>query len=408
MSLIYSIWDMASPHDYLMSKLIMKKLLLFAIIAAATLPAYADLVGNGYYRVQNAFTKRYAYLLDNKGSWSVSSSTADVGALGLYSDPERIFSDPAGVFYVESAPQGNNYYDIMGQGTSIHGFMNEYVKIYADRKPYDGKNCYLISASVSGVTKYLGDQWNHPEDDEGMPSVDAKGDDRKWYFDPISADSEEYFGILPSITVEDAYYEPFFAGFPFSAYSEGMKFYYVADIDSRGGAIINEIEGTVPASTPVVVKCAQSSVSKNRLNIGGQGSGVSGNKLMGIYFDNPSVNHNNRTAFDKESMRVLGVSKNGKLAFVRGNYDYIPRNQAYLQLTDPQQYAVDEFLVLTEDQREEELGAVAVIASDATVDVYSLDGRLVKAGVARSEVRSLGKGMYLLRGEGATEKLIVR
>ena len=113
----------------------MKRLLLYAILAACALPTLADINGNGYYRVQNAFTKRYAYLLDNKGSWSISSSTADVGALGLYSNEERVFSDPSGVFYVESAPQGNNFYDIAGQGTSIHGFMNEYVNIAEDPKP---------------------------------------------------------------------------------------------------------------------------------------------------------------------------------------------------------------------------------------------------------------------------------
>lgn len=386
----------------------MKRILLYAMLAGFALPTMADIDGNGYYRVQNAFTKRYAYLLDNTGSWSVSSSTADVGALGLYSNPERVFFDPAGVFYVESASQGNNLYDIAGQGTSIHGFMNEYVKIAQDRKPYDGQNCYVIYATLSGVSRYLGDLWNHPEDDEGMPSADAKGDDRKWYFDRIEADSEYYFGVMPTVKAEGKEYAPYFTGFPYSAYANGMKFYVVKDIDARGGAIIEEVQGTVPTATPVIIECAGATPSDNRLNIGGSASAVSGNMLKGVYFNNPSKIHNNQTPFDKETMRVLGAGKDGRLAFVKADYSYIPRNEAYLQLTDPEQYGIEEFLVLTEEERETELNAVAVIPVDAEVDVYGLDGRIVKSGIAKNEVSSLGKGLYLLRGAGVTEKYIVR
>ncbi len=119
--------------------------------------------------------------------------------------------------------------------------------------------------------------------------------------------------------------------------------------------------------------------------------------LKGVYFDNPLNNkHYNRTAFDKETMRVLGVAQDGRVAFVRGNYEFIPRNQAYLQLTDPAQYGTDEFILMTSEQRDAEFAAVAVLPVSASVDVYSLDGRLLKSGVAKSEVSSLGKGLYIL------------
>ena len=50
------------------------------------MPLFADLNGNGYYRVQSAYTKRYAYLTDNKGSYNIPTTSADVGALELFID----------------------------------------------------------------------------------------------------------------------------------------------------------------------------------------------------------------------------------------------------------------------------------------------------------------------------------
>lgn len=387
----------------------MKKLLLYVLTALFALPAMADIIGDGFYRVQNAYTKRYAYLTDNKGSYSIATSTADVGALELFYNPERVISDPASVFYLEMAPVGKGYYDIHGQGTSIYTFMGDYLSIYEDRKPYDGLTTYSVYASKSGIVKYLGDIWDHPDEDEGLASVDAKGDATRWLFHPINANSEQYFGVEPQLTVGDKNYTPMYADFPFNAASEGIKFYTISEIDSRGAAIIHEVNGTVPASTPVIIECTGSVPFENRLNIGGTADEVGVNNLKGVYFDNPLTNrHYNRTPFDKETMRVLGVSSDGRLAFVRGDYEFIPRNQAYLQLTDPKQYSVDEFLVLTDEQRNEEFNAVSIITADASVDVYSLDGRLVKSGISKNDVSSLGKGMYILKSAEASEKLIVR
>ncbi len=384
----------------------MKRFLLFAIISFLALPIFADINGEGYYRVRNAFTKRYAYLLDNKGSYDVPTTTADVAALELYADTKRVLSDPSTVFFID--PQGNDYYDICGQGTSVHGFLNIYLTIIKDRKEYDETTTYSVYASQGGLVKYLGDIWNDLSDNQGMASVDAKGDARRWNFIPIEANGDEYFGVAPTIEVGDKHYAPFFAAFPFSAYSQGVKFYTICEIDSRGAAIVREVEGTVPPSTPVIIECNSNDVSDNRLNIGGTADKVADNYLKGVYFNNPLDFHYNRLPFDKESMRVLGVGKDGRLSFVKADYDFVPRNIAYLQLTDPSQYDTEEFLVLTAEQRENEYDAVEVVASDVCVDVYSLDGRILKSSISKSDVPSLGKGLYILKSADKSEKLIVR
>lgn len=386
----------------------MKKLLLYAITLAVAFPALAELEGNGYYRVQNAYTKRYCYLRDNRGSYDKVTTTADVAALHLYKGLDRAISDPSSVFYVSKAPTGEYKYDIAGQGTSIHSFMDMYLDIRPDRKPYDGIPCYNIYATDSGVVRYLGDVRGDMNNEKGMASVDAIGDDRKWYFDPLNAETDQYFGILPTVEANDRYYYPLYAAFPFSAYSEGVKFYVIDKIDARGAAVLKEITGTVPASTPVIVECSSPYVWGNKLNVGGTAvSGVaSGNLLKGVYFDNSSVTHYNRTAYNKQTMRLLGV-KDGHLAFVEGNIDFLPANQAYLQLTAVDQYATQDFVVMTPEQYDETM-AVSVIPVSSTVDVYGLDGCLVKSGILKEDVPSLGKGLYILRSGNITEKLIVR
>ena len=320
------------------------------MIAMSAASSYADLNGDGYYRVQNAVTKRYAYLLDDKGYFDPKTTSADVNALQLYSGFLKASSDPSSIFYITKVPDAKYDYNVAGQGTSIYDFLTTYLKII-DGKQYEGRKSYYAYASKSGFTKYLGDLRVDNDTEMGFPSVDAKGDNRLWYIDAlVNSSSDSYFGIAPTVTAGGKYYYPFFAGFPYSAYSAGVKFYFVSRIDAElGVAVIKEVSGVVPAGTPVIVECSNPLAADNKLNIGGwsDGSAVAGNMLKGVYFDNDTKTHYNRTAYDKSSMRSL-ASVDGKLMFVTGNYDFIPRNEAYLQLTTAEQKAVGSYQVMTE------------------------------------------------------------
>lgn len=386
----------------------MKKFLLFFLSGLFSLSAIADLNGNDYYRVQNALTKRYAYLFDNRGKIDTVATTADVQALQLFSGYLRASSDPSSIFYISNA--GGINYDIAGQGTSVHGFLKEYLKIMT-AKNYDGGQSYYIYATNSGVTKYLGDIDVNLDVEHGLASAEATKDTRLWYFHPVDASSDDsWFGIAPTLTAGGKYYHPLYAGFPFSAYSEGLKFYYVSQIDARNKvAVLKEIEGTVPAGKAVIVECSNPLATGNRLNIGISGSvaNLDDNKLSGVYFDNDTYRaHYNRTPYDKQTMRLLKVV-NGKLTFTVGDEEFLPRNQAYLQLTAADQYPVADYTLMSEAEYDEIVAAVEAIPATSLVDVYSLDGRLVKAGIAKSEVNSLGKGLYILKANGISEKLIL-
>ena len=81
-------------------------------------------------------------------------------------------------------------------------------------------------------------------------------------------DETNYFGLNPSVTVGSSYYAPFYADFGFTV-PTGMEVYYISQIhDSEGKACLKLIDtGTIPAQTPVIVKCISSTVSDNRLNL---------------------------------------------------------------------------------------------------------------------------------------------
>lgn len=312
--------------------------------------AMAELNGDGYYRVQNALTKRYAYLMDNRGSFDPQTTSADVQALHLYSGFVRASSDPASVFYLNNV--NGSSYNIAGQGTSLYGFLGEYLKIIKG-KSIDGIQSYYAYASKSGFTKYLGDIRSDLSSERGNPSVDAKGDDRLWYIDAISNTGDNnYFGIAPTLTAGGKYYYPFYAGFPFAAYSSDMNFYVVSRIEPEFGVVvISRLSGNVPASTPVIVECANPLATDNRLTIGPSGSNASvpSNYLRGVYFDNDMKTHYNRTPYDKNTMRSLAV-ENGKLVFSKGDYEFCPRNQAYLLLPNAAACAVDTYQIMTDSE----------------------------------------------------------
>ena len=392
----------------------MKRYLLFFFATVACLSAFAELGGNGYYRVQNALTKRYAFLFDNKGRIDDKTTTADVQALQLFSGFLRASSDPSSIFYVESAQNAGqgSYYDIAGQGTSVHGFLNEYVKIIKG-KTYDNQQAYYAYVMRSGVAKYLGDRQPDVSIEHGLATADGEKDMRLWYIHPVDASSDDsYFGIAPTLTAGGKYYYPLYADFPYSAYSEGVKFYYVAKVDHRVGiAVLKEVEGTVPAGKAVIVECSTPLATSNRLNVGASGNmaDLTDSKLAGVYFDNdvkPTNFHYNRTPYDKQTMRTLGVV-DGKLSFVVGNEEFLPRNQAYLQLSDEKQYKVANYTLMSEEEYAEATLSVDVLPVDATVDVYSLDGRLISSGISKADVHSLGKGLYIIRGNGISEKMAV-
>ena len=335
------------------------KLLLLATVC--TLSAHAQLNGDGYYRAQSTEQGRYIRIIDNRGSINMQTTEADMEALRTRAGFDNVVSDPATIIYIKKMSSG---YDFQSQGTGSYSIISHEVNILDLHN-----NKYRCYASKGGMTKYLGDQIidydivpylseevkeDYLNNGHLVTNISPSKDGGKWLnwnINPVKNEEGFYFGLKPNVVASDGYYQTFYAAFPFTFLSEGMSAWYVSKInEATGKVIISEVTGGVPTSTPVIIKCASQSAADNKLNVGASTSGTAnGNLLTGVYFCNPDAGptHTNVVPFDPTTMRVLGTTADGSLAFVK-NVDlaYIPANTAYITVSAS---APDVLLVTDQD-----------------------------------------------------------
>ena len=284
-------------------------LLLFSSLYFANTHAQSSsgFVGNGYYRVHNLATGRYIYVTDNKDYYNEKRDEEDFQAIQLWKDPEKAVSDPASVIYILQL--GSTRYDLQAQGTGVRELTGYTVNVEKKGEAYE------VSASRGSVTKYLSDDRSN-DNPRGVIGTSNKLNYRRWVVDKIETDhSTNYFGIKPTISLNGKYYQPFFADFAFKLSSPNMHVYYVSNV-AGNIAKFQELEGEIPANTPVVIECVSPNPTDNRLEILKRDTEpLPGNKLVGVYFCNgerPDESVDAYTDFNAATMRLLTVSE-GKL-----------------------------------------------------------------------------------------------
>ncbi len=335
---------------------------IFALLLAlsTSIATFAQLNGNGYYRVQNDKTKRYIYVTDNKSKGIQTSTTsADMNAIQLFQGFDRASSNPATICYIKNI-EGNKY-DIQAQGTGVYEIIKYYVSINKRG------NHYLTSASTNGVTKYLGDGESVLDADEGVLSTETESAFRNWNILPITTNSDSYFGVQPTVSHNGKYYAAYFTAFPYSFASSGMKAMYIYKV-ANGMAVYREISGTVPEKAPIFIECSSDRPINNKLNIGGSASTLKDNILKGVYFNTSERGyHNNQTAYDPNTMRLLGVMSDGKLGFIKSTAKYIPANSSYLTVPAG---SPDEIKIISEQEYNE---IAASIPTSVTLNTTTLN-----------------------------------
>lgn len=265
-------------------------------------------VGKGYYRVRNLTTERYIYVTDNKDYYDIAHDKEDFQGIQLWKDAAKAAKSPASVIFIEELYPGG--FDLKAQGTGVYDLTGYCVNV---TKKSDGT--YEVSASRSGVTKFLSDDRTNSSD-QGKLGTSGTAKYRRWIVDKIEAThATNYVGISPTITFNGKYYQTFYASFPFRTISPGMHVYYISDVEGDL-ALIQEIEGDVPAATPVIIECASANATDNRIELLPTTTArVTDNLLCGIYFCNgkrPQESVDAYTKFDAATMRILTVA-DGKL-----------------------------------------------------------------------------------------------
>lgn len=402
----------------------MKSIITSLITSTFALTALAGVNGGeGYYRVQNFHTERYVRVTDNRGSLNMQATTAELGAIELWKGYENTISDPATVIYVKDLDGKGRDFDLQTQGTGVKSIIDYPVSIIEYPKSTIPQT-HRIFGRNSGLTRYIGDATTSPsviKKDRGYATSQLKAEEKAnlWLFHKITTDDSQYFGITPEFKKGDDYYATLYAGFPFSTASEGMTVYYVSR-SGNGQAALKEVKGTVPAGTPVVVKCSSATPKGNKLNIGGNASVISGNKLGGVYFHNEDILvHKNLTPYDKETMRVLGTLSDGSIGFVTADFKYLPRNKAYLtvpagspaeiRLVSEEEYDKSGITSVTTDNVSVRIqGMTLIVEGDVSnVEVYTVTGQLVRRGNF-SRLQLPAPGIYIVKAGNKVSKLIAK
>lgn len=290
-------------------------------------------IADGFYYVKNAYTERYISIADNdKSHYNISIEAGGrktLGGLKAFKSWDDVRTYPSCIIYVRNV--GGNQYDLEGQGSSLNQLTGG--KLYATLTP-NGDGSYKATGTYKGVTVTLGDGTSKKDASESLLATGTEDNVSNWI--PVAVNTgDNYIGIKPDVEADGAYYGTIFAGFAFKLASSGMRAYYISEA-SGSKITLKEISGTIPAKTPVIVKCSSNDPASNKIEpVASGGSAVSDNKLGGVYCATTKLKFTTVTLYDPTKMRVIG-SDNGKLAFVKASASdlfeekYLKANKAYL------------------------------------------------------------------------------
>lgn len=308
----------------------MKKVFVFLALASAMISAKADMAGNGYYRVQNYGSSRWANLVDNMASVDFFAGTADLHSLQLTNNTEAILSDPGSIVLITNV--SGNQYDVASQGTSLGELVNRPINIRQTGTAPNGQALYFVYGTYKGATKYIGDA-SITDKELGTASLNVSVENnKKWFITPVSASTANYFGVRPTVKANEGLFTTTFASFAFKPYSQNVKVFYAGRV-GYGMVEMVEVQGAVPPGSPVIIKCAGEQTSDNKMDLTYLQDALPNNSLTGVYFDYTGDLNTNRVPYDPTTMRILGTCSDGSLGFVTSSdLQYIPGNTAYLKV----------------------------------------------------------------------------
>lgn len=374
---------------------------------------FAQFTGTGYYRVQNQSTERYITIIDNQAHVSTLATDVDFGALQTLRKFENVVSNPGSIIYIRKEQGVANKYSLCSQGTDTKTITGELLSI---TRSTTNSNAWWAWGSRSGATIYLNDVIKYdyatglPADTAQVASnASASSATRNWLIQAVKVDVDnQYFGIKPEVQVGDKYYATMYAFFPFKPAVDGMKVYSIV-ATGKGMAAKQEISGVVPISTPVLIECPSADYAVNRIDIVDEEvPALTDNMLKGVWFCSHTTGHVNHLANNSSTMRVLGTTADGELAFIKapasylkysGGIGYLPANKAYLPVNSSM--AAELKVVSLEDYQ---AGVHSVTMDNDHVDtgVYTLTGTRVRQ--RGEDIDGLVKGLYIVNGK----KVIVK
>lgn len=392
-----------STDSTLMKYFNLKFLMVFLTLAVA-LPAMAQISGDDYYRVRNASTGKYIAIANDKFNYTTCIATAGGGLsqfvpfigdptnakrralacagkylstdIHMVNDPDFIL--PGDIIYAEGLyddADDDNDYNLIGQGTSL---LTLTTGIYpSDTQPLNFSERYINIKKSSGSganTQYIASIYlkasNYSSADLGKRYfVDNNGTfainesysstNAKWYVEKVY-----HFNVLPEVELNGKYYTTLKVPFAFTLSGSVEKAYAITAVN--GGILdYQEITGTIPAGTPVLLQCSSPNAADCQLIPSGkpiftapdpsvttsapvadESSSYTGTNLLGgTYYCNTDGTITFETKSGTSSFTathttaasgkyIIGKDANGKLGFITatGNVEgnVMPANKAWM------------------------------------------------------------------------------
>ena len=392
-----------STDSTLMKYFNLKFLMVFLTLAVA-LPAMAQISGDDYYRVRNASTGKYIAIANDKFNYTTCIATAGGGLsqfVPFFGDPTNAkrralacagkylstdihmvndldFILPGDIIYAEGLyddADDDNDYNLIGQGTSL---LTLTTGIYpSDTQPLNFSERYINIKKSSGSganTQYIASIYlkasNYSSADLGKRYfVDNNGTfainesysstNAKWYVEKVY-----HFNVLPEVELNGKYYTTLKVPFAFTLSGSVEKAYAITAVN--GGILdYQEITGTIPAGTPVLLQCSSPNAADCQLIPSGkpiftapdpsvttsapvadESSSYTGTNLLGgTYYCNTDGTITFETKSGTSSFTathttaasgkyIIGKDANGKLGFITatGNVEgnVMPANKAWM------------------------------------------------------------------------------
>lgn len=400
----------------------MKKVSIFLAVCAFCVSLHAEqFVADGYYRMQNVYTERYIKIVDDKAeTLDMHTTDPDLEALMTERFSEASVSDPSMLMYIKymfSNPDpdfDDQTFNIYAQGTDIETLLKSFGSLTQD---LNGIRVKKVKGNFRAFQDIKGKMFLYDQSlksfSSGLIKAGALQSSQSdfsridWKIIAVNPnDDSNYFGITPSVTVSDnsknRHFYPLYFAFPFSFYSNGMKAYVVKQIDADNGiCVIEELSGVIPGKTPVIIECSSTSANGNRLQlepIDVKCTPVTANKLDGVMFNTPEVlgiepgaYHYRKVEYNPNTMRVLGVTSEGKLGFVTApaGLESIPANTSYLR----GESLPAQLTLMTSGEYEMFLG-VDPSKANAKKVAWTLGGTSIEV----NSIDELPRGLYIVDG----------
>lgn len=380
-----------------MKKFIQKSLTM-SLLALCSMPAIAQLSGTGFYRFRNAqYASDYISMANDKFNFHTCISKAcgglrqaltDAGkaraldCAGKYLQTDIHMVDdaniiiPGSVIYAKKITSDGEY-NLIGQGTSLETlttgkysasadleFKERYITITA-RSGSGANTLYTASVELKSSTSVpffgypsLGIRYLVDQDNTLALSTSYSATNAKWYIEPVT-----HFNVLPEVELNGKWYTTLKVPFAFTLSGSVEKAYAITAID--GGVLqYQEITGTVPAGTPVLLQCGSPDPADCRLiptgaptytapqmlvnsdaPLADENSSYQGTNLLGgtyycntdgtiTYNTNGGTDTINANKFTSASGKyVIGKNAEGKLGFIpaaNAGLTYMPANKAWM------------------------------------------------------------------------------